>query len=163
MYRGQPIPSVTLRTIYVYPKLQFANSNEYMAYLKLVRDVKRVLPVAKMINRLIIETYEYSLTLPNDKARAKHMKKVEKGLKEQYKAEMKKLTYSQGQLLIKLIYRQSDQTSYDIIKAFMGSFKAAFYQLFAKTLGSSLKLTYDPQGEDRMIERIATLVENGQL
>lgn len=163
LYNGEIIPSVALRTIYVYPRLRFKSSKDYVAYLKLVRDVKRVLPVANMINGLIVETYEYSLTLPSGRERKKHMRNVEKGLKEQYTAEMKKLTYSQGQLLIKLIYRQSDQTSYEIIKAFMGPFKATFYQLFAKSFGSSLKVTYDPEGEDRMIERVATLVENGQL
>ena len=162
-YGGRIVPSVTLRTIYVYPRLRFKDSKEYVAYLKLVRDVKRVLPVANMINGLIVETYEYALTLPTERERKRHMRKVEKGLKEQYTAEMKKMTYSQGQLLIKLIYRQSDQTSYEIIRAFMGPFKATFYQLFAKSFGSSLKVTYDPTGEDRLTERVVTLVENGQL
>lgn len=162
-YEGRIVPSVTLRTLYVYPRLHFKDTKEYVAYLKLVRDVKRVLPVANMINRLIVETYEYALTLPTERERKRHMRKVEKGLKEQYTAQMKKMTYSQGQLLIKLIYRQSDQTSYEIIKAFMGPFKATFYQIFAKSFGSSLKVTYDPTGEDRLTERVVTFVENGQL
>ena len=145
-YHGEIIPSVTLRTIYVYPRLRFKDSKEYVAYLRLVRDVKRVLPVANMINRFIVETYEYAETLPTDRERKRHMRRVEKDLKQQYTAEMKKMTYRQGQLLIKLIYRQSDQT-----------------QLFAKSFGSSLKKTYDPEGEDRLTERVVTLVENGQL
>lgn len=163
IYKGDTIPSITIRTIYIYPQIKFKDRNEYIKYLKLVRDVKKVLPIANMINNLIIETYEYSKTLPNSRARKRHMKAVEKGLKEQFTAQMKKLTYSQGQMLIKLISRQSNQSSYDIIKAFMGSFKATTYQIFAKTFGSTLKVEYEPEGKDRMIERIVVLVLNGQL
>lgn len=163
IYKGDTIPSIIIRTIYIYPQIKFKDRNEYIKYLKLVRDVKKVLPIANMINNLIIETYEYSKTLPNARARRRHMKAVEKGLKEQFTAQMKKLTYSQGQMLIKLISRQSNQSSYDIIKAFMGSFKATTYQIFAKTFGSTLKVEYEPEGKDRMIERIVVLVLNGQL
>ena len=75
-YHGEIIPSVTLRTIYVYPRLRFKDSKEYVAYLRLVRDVKRVLPVANMINRFIVETYEYAETLPTDRERKRHMQKI---------------------------------------------------------------------------------------
>lgn len=163
IYQGDTIPSVTLRTIYVYPRIRFNTSEEYIEYRRLVYNVKKVLPIATMINNLIIETYEYSETLPNERARRKHMKAVEKGLKEQFTSQMKKLTYSQGQLLIKLIARQSNQSSYEIIKAFMGSFKASTYQMFAKTFKSTLKVEYDPEGKDRMIERVVVLVQNRQL
>lgn len=163
IYEGDTIPSVTLRTVYIYPRITFKNREEYISYLKLVRNVKRVLPIATMINNLIIETYEYVETLPTQRAKRKHMKAVEKGLKEQFTAEMKKLTYSQGQMLIKLIARQSNQSSFEIIKAFMGSFKASTYQIFAKTFGSTLKVDYDPEGEDKMIERVVVQVLNGQL
>lgn len=163
IYEGDTIPSVTLRTIYIYPKITFNTRKDYINYLKLVRDVKKVLPIANMINKFIIETYEYAETLPTKRAKRKHMKAVEKGLKEQFTAEMKKLTYSQGQMLIKLISRQCNQSSYDIIKAFMGSFKASTYQIFAKTFGSTLKVDYDPNGKDKMTERIVILVQNGQL
>lgn len=76
---------------------------------------------------------------------------------------MKKLSFSQGKLLIKLVDRQSNQTSYELVKAFMGPFKAGFYQAFASLFGASLKKEYDPEGEDRMTERIVLMVENGQL
>jgi len=125
--------------------------------------VKKVYPISKEVNRAIIETYEYLQTLPNEKARNKHIKRVEKGLKEQYTPQMKKLSFSQGKLLIKLIDRQSHQTSYELVKAFMGPFKAGFYQTFAALFGASLKKEYDPEGEDRMVERIVLQVESGQL
>lgn len=134
-----------------------------MEYYRLVRNVKKVYPISREINRTIIETYEYLQTLPNEKARQKHIKRVEKGLKEQYTPQMKKLSFSQGKLLIKLIDRQSNQTSFELVKAFMGPFKAGFYQTFASLFGASLKKEYDPEGDDRITERVVLLVESGQI
>lgn len=91
------------------------------------------------------------------------MKRVEKGLKEQYTPQMKKLTFAQGKLLIKLVDRQSNQSSYELVKAFMGPFKAGFYQTFAALFGASLKKEYDPENDDKLTERIIILVQNGQL
>ena len=88
---------------------------------------------------------------------------MEKGLKEQYTPRMKKLSFTQGKLLIKLIDRQSNSTSYELVKAFMGPFKAGFYQTFAALFGASLKKEYDPEGEDKLTERVVLLVENGQI
>ena len=124
---------------------------------------KKVYPISREINQAIIETYEYLQTLPNEKARQKHIKRVEKGLKEQYTPRMKKLSFAQGKLLIKLIDRQSNSTSYELVKAFMGPFKAGFYQTFAALFGASLKKEYDPQGEDKLTERVVLMVENGQI
>lgn len=76
---------------------------------------------------------------------------------------MKKLTFSQGKLLIKLVNRQTDSSSYELVKAFMGPFKAGFYQTFAAFFGASLKKEYHPEGEDRLTERVVLLVENGQI
>jgi hypothetical protein len=163
VYDGDTIPWVQLPTVYIYKPLKFKNAKERAEYLRLVRNVKKVYPIAKEVNKIVLETYEYLQTLPNDKARQKHIKMVEKGVKEQYTPIMKKLTFSQGKLLIKLIDRQNNQTSYELVKAFMGPFKAGFYQTFAAMFGASLKKQYDPTGKDAMVERVITLVENGQL
>lgn len=163
IYEGDTIPYINLHTVYIYKPLKFKNERERRAYYKLIRDVKKVYPISKEINHLIIETYEYLMTLPNEKARNKHIKAVEKGLKEQYTPRMKKLTYAQGKLLIKLVDRESNQNSYQLVRAFMGPFKAGFYQAFAALFGASLKKEYDPEGEDRLVERIITQIESGQL
>ena len=76
---------------------------------------------------------------------------------------MKNLSFAQGKLLIKLVDRQSNQTSFELVKAFMGPFKAGFYQTFAALFGASLKKEYDPNGEDKLTERVVILVENGQI
>jgi hypothetical protein len=163
VYQGDTIPWVQLPTVYIYKPLKFKNAKERAEYLRLVRNVKKVYPIAKQINQIVLETYEYLQTLPNEKARQRHIKAVEKGVKEQYTPIMKKLTFTQGKLLIKLVDRQNNQTSYELVKAFMGPFKAGFYQTFAAMFGASLKKQYDPTGKDAMVERVITLVENGQL
>lgn len=163
IYKGDTIPHITLKPVYVYPKLKFKNKRQEKHYNKLVRDVKKTLPIAKEVNRAVIETYEYLMTLPNEEARNHHIKLVEKGLKEQYTPRMKKLTFAQGKLLIKLINRECNQSSYQLVKAFMGPLKAGFYQTFAALFGASLKKEYHPEDEDQLTERIIILVENGQL
>ena len=163
IYNGDTIPSIQLPTVYIFKPLKFKNEKERQEYYRLIRNVKKVYPISKEINQAIIETYEYLQTLPNEKARQKHIKRVEKGLKEQYTPRMKKLSFAQGKLLIKLIDRQSNSTSYELVKAFMGPFKAGFYQTFAALFGASLKKEYDPQGEDKLTERVVLMVENGQI
>lgn len=163
VYKGDTIPCVQLRNTYVFPELRFQSRKEQQAYYRLVRNVKKTLPIARLINRTILETYEYLETLPTKKEKEKHLKRVEKGLKEQYTPMMKKLTFSQGKLLIKLVDRECNQSSYEIIKAFMGPFKAGFYQTFAALFGASLKKEYHAQDDDKLVERIVLLVENGQL
>ncbi len=163
VYKGDTIPAVQLPNVYIFRPLKFKNEKERREYYRLVRNVKKTLPLAREINRAVIETYEYIETLPDKKAREKHLKLVEKGLKEQYTPIMKKLTFSQGKLLIKLVNRQTDSSSYELVKAFMGPFKAGFYQTFAALFGASLKKEYHPEGEDRLTERVVLLVENGQI
>lgn len=163
VYEGDTIPCIDLPNVYIFKPLTFKNKREMEKYYKLIRDVKKVLPIAKEVNRAIIETYEYMMTLPNEKARRQHIKAVEKGMKEQYTPRLKKLTLTQGKLLIKLVDRQTHSTGYELVKAFMGSFKAGFYQTFATLFGASLKKKYDPAGEDALTERVIKLVENGQL
>ena len=157
------IQYVELNNIYIYPKPVFKNEKQRMAYNRLVYNIKKVLPIAKEVNKIIVETYEYLETLPNKKAKDAHMKLVEKSIKKEYTPRMKKLTYSQGKLLIKLVYRECNSSSYNLVQAFLGPVKAGFYQAFAWAFGASLKKDYDPNGVDRLTERGVLQVEAGQL
>lgn len=163
IYDGDTIPDLRMPTLYVFKPIVFKNKKKQKEYNRLVRNVKRTLPIAKEVNRAIIETYEYLLTLPDEKSRQKHLQLVEKGLKQQYTPRLKKLTFSQGKLLIKLIDRETDSSSYELVKAFLGPFKAGFYQAFAAIFGASLKKEYHPEDEDALIEQIVLQVESGQL
>ena len=154
---------VDLPEIYVYNELKFKNEKEQQAYTKLVRDVKKTLPYAKLIYNTLIETYEYIETMPDKKTKEAHLKRMEKELFNQYKPEMKKMTLTQGKLLIKLVDRECNQTSYNLVSAYLGKIRASFWNVFAGMLGASLKTAYDPKGKDAMTERVVVLVEQGLI
>ena len=160
---GDSIQYMEMNNVYVYPPVVFSSKKQAAAYMRLVKNVKTVLPIAKEANMIMMETAEYLETLPSKKAREEHMKRVEQSIMNQYKPRMKKLTYSQGKLLIKLIYRESHSSSYELIQAFLGPVRAGFYQAFAWVFGASLKKEYDPEGIDRLTERVVLMVESGQL
>ncbi len=160
---GDSVLFMKMNNVYVYPVMEIKSEKQRKAFNRLVTNVKKVLPIAKETNKIIIETYEYMQTLPDQKSRDEHMKKVEKEIYQKYKPRMKKLTYSQGKLLIKLVNRECNSSSYDIVKAFMGPIRAGFWQAFAWTFGASLKKKYKPETTDRLTERVVLMVEAGQL
>lgn len=163
MHEGDSIQYMEMNNVYVYPQLTFKNKKQAQAYMRLVTNVKKVLPIAKEARQMLIETTEYLETLPNDKAKEEHIKRVEDDIFRTYKPKMKKLTYSQGKLLIKLVDRECNSTGYDMIKAFMGPLRAGFWQVFAWGFGASLKKEYDAKGVDRLTERVVLMVEAGQI
>lgn len=160
---GDTIWCYLLPELWVYPPLKFKSEKQRRAYNRLVYNVKKVLPIAQQVNELIEETYETLEMLPTEKEKSAHISAVERDIKEMYTPQMKKLTYSQGKLLIKLVDRECNQSSYEIVQAFFGPTKATFYQIFAWTFRASLKKEYRPDDEDKLIERIVRQVETGQL
>ena len=160
---GDSIQYMEMNNVYVFPPVTFSSKRQQNAYMRLVKNVKTVLPIAKEARLIMMETAEYLETLPSKEAREEHMKRVEKSIMKEYKPRMKKLTYSQGKLLIKLIYRESNSSGYELIQAFLGPMRAGFYQAFAWAFGASLKKQYDPEGIDRLTERVVLMVEAGQL
>ena len=157
------IPYVELNNVYVYPEPTFTDPRQRAAYNRLVRNVKKVLPIAKEVNRIIVETYDYLQTLPTKKAKDQHLKFVEKSIREEYTPRMKKLSYQQGKLLIKLVYRECGNSAYGTLNAILGPVRAGFWQAFAWTFGASLTKKYDPNGVDKITERVVRQVESGQL
>lgn len=162
-YKGKTIPHVIFPTLPKYAPMQFNSEKEREEYNRLVYNVKKVLPWAKLAKLTIIETYEYLETLPDKRSRDEHIKQVEAGLKKQYAPALKKLTRSQGKLLIKLVNRECNMTGYNIAKAFIGSFKANLYQGIAVLFGNSLNKKYDPEGDDKYTERVVRMVEAGVI
>ena len=163
LHEGDSIQYMEMNNVYVYPQLTFKNRKQADSYMRLVKNVKTVLPIAKEARQMLIETTEFLETLPDQKSKDEHIKRVEDDIYRTYKPKMKKLTYSQGKLLIKLIDRECNSSSYDMIKAFMGPIRAGFWQVFAWGFGASLKKEYDPEGVDRLTERVVLMVEAGQI
>lgn len=160
---GDSIQYMEMSNVYVYPQMTFSSKRQQNSYMRLVNNVKKTLPLAKEVRQILIETAEYLEMLPDEKSKQEHIKRVEQSIIKEYKPKMKKLTYSQGKLLIKLIDRECHSSSYEMIKAFMGPIRAGFWQVFAWGFGASLKKEYDPTGTDRLTERVVLMVEAGQI
>jgi hypothetical protein len=163
LYANDTTMLAILPDIYVYPTFSFKDTEEEKQFRKLVRDVKKTLPYSKLIYETLIETYEYLETIPTEKKRQEHLKKMEKELYAEYMPVLKTMTLSQGKLLIKLIDRECNQNSYAIIKAFLGSGRANFWNGIGSILGANLKTEYDPKGKDHVTEKVIQLVEAGLL
>lgn len=162
---GDTVRMIEMNDIYVYPKLKFKNKKQEEFYWRTVRDVRKALPYAKAAGEALLETYEYIQTIPDKKDREKHLSVMEKDIVAQYKPAIMKFTKNQGKVLLKLINRETDQSSYNIVKAFLGTFRASFWQTFGRFFGMNMKAGYNPDKneEDAIIERIATLMEQGVL
>lgn len=163
--KGDTIYKVILNPIKVFPAERFRSKEEEEYYWKTVRDVKRTLPYAKLINSTLQETYEYLETYPTQKEKEEYLRQFEKVVFNQYKPEMKKLTKNQGKMLIKLVNRETNQRSYYIVKAFMGAFRAGFWQTFGRFFGVNMREGFHPESDknDAMIERICVRIEQGTL
>ena len=159
---GDSIQYMELSSVYVYPELTFKSKRQQQAYTRLVKNVKKVLPLAKQVRQIIIETAEFTETLP-PKERDAHLKRVEQAIVKEYKPQMKKLTFSQGKLLIKLVDRECNSTAYEAMQAFIGPVRSGMWQAFAWMFGASLKKGYDAEGTDKLTERVVLMVEAGQL
>ncbi len=162
---GDTVPNWLLPQFYVYPPLTFKSAKQEKFYWRTVRDVKKTLPYAKMVAKLLKEIDRDMEKLPTEKERKKYMEAKEDELVATYKPILKQFTLSQGKMMIRLVDRECDRTSYQLIKQFRGGFRAVFWQGFAKMLGANLKTEYDPDKteDDAIVERVINLVEAGQL
>ena len=162
---GDTMLVIHMRELPVYPPLKFKNKKEEEEYWRTVRDVKLLLPYAKLVSETLIETYEYIETFPTQKEREAYLKSMEKSIFEQYKPIFRRFSKRQAKVLIKLIQRETNQSSYEIVKAFLGGARATFWQGFGKLFGVSLKGQFKPDKnkDDAILERVASKVERGIL
>ena len=152
-----------MQDVWVYPQMVFTSKKQERFYWRTVRDVKKTLPFAKELAiEMRVADHQLAL-LPDDKARRKWWKQHEKYLFKKYENDFRRMTASQGQMLMKLMDRESDKTSYDIIKHYRGKASANFWQFVAKLFKNDLKEEYDASDKDRIVERVINLVEAGQL
>ena len=162
---GDSVLMLVMNEVTIFPPMKFKNKKQEQFYWRTVRDVKKTLPYAKLICSTLLETYEYIETFPTQKEREEYLKKMEKDVFEQYKPALRQFTKSQARLLVKLIQRETNQSGYDILKAFLGTFRAGFWQAFGKLFGVNLKGQYHPESnsDDAIIERVCVAVEQGAI
>ncbi|MBR6508059.1 MAG: DUF4294 domain-containing protein [Paludibacteraceae bacterium] len=152
-----------LHDVYVYPPLQFKSKKQEKFYWKTVRDVRKTLPYAKLITADMAQADVELAKLPTDKERRKWWRQYERYLYKKYEKDFRNMYSSQGRMLMLLMDRETDKTSYELIKKYKGKASADFWQFVAKLFKNDLKEEYDATDKDRIIERVITLVEAGQL
>lgn len=152
------IPEIT-----IYPSPRFKNRYELWRYQRLVHNVKKAYPYAKMAGNILQDVDRRLAEFPSDKGRKKYVNSIEDEIRSKFEDEVKKLTITQGRILIKLIDRETGNTTYDVLQTIKGNFSAVFWQAIARVFGSTLKSDYDPYGEDWLIEQIILMIESGQL
>ena len=160
---GDTLWVAELDEVYIFPTKKFKSRRERRRYTRLIYNVKKAYPWAKLAGEKLAKVEVELMALETEKEQKDYMKQVEKELLKDYKDDLKKLTVTQGRILIKLVDRETGDTSYELVKELRGKISAVFWQALARLFGSNLKSEYDAEGEDRLIEEIVVLIENGQL
>ena len=159
---GDTLAVIQLNSAYCFNKKRFRNRKHEENYLRMVRDVKKTLPIAKDARRLMTDAYLATQDM-NDRQQKEYFKKLEKDLFAEYKPRLKKLNYRQGKLLVRLVDRECDRQTYAIIREFLGKRRAFFWNMFGKMFGVSLKAEWEPDGKDRELEDVCIQVEQGLI
>jgi hypothetical protein len=164
VHDGDTIYTTELTEALIEPqKRKTASNSDLRQYRRLIYNVKKVYPYAKLAGEKFGEVTAHLQTLKTNKEQKEYIKQLEKDILNQYEEELKNLTVTQGRILIKLIDRETSKTSYDVVKELRGSFQAAFWQAIARLFGSNLKTEFDPEGEDKLLNEIVIMIEKGQL
>jgi Domain of unknown function (DUF4294) len=160
---GLTLPEVEIKEVTVYAHPQFAKKSDFRKYERLVYNIKKVYPYALLVRNKLLKVNSDMGNLKSDKERKEYMKKVEKEVFADYEGDIRDMTITQGRILIKLIDRETQNTSYSLIKDYRGKLSAAFWQGIARIFGTNLKEEYDPVGEDFLIESIIQEIDAGNL
>jgi len=160
---GVTMPEVEIKEVTVVARPGSARRNEYRKYERLISNVKRVYPYALMVRERLNKVNEDLKNITGEKGRKEYIKNVEKDVFAEYENGIRNMTITQGRLLIKLIDRETQNTSYVLIRDYRGKFTAAFWQGIARIFGTNLKEEYDPYGDDALIEYIIREVDAGRL
>ena len=160
---GVTLPEVEIKEVTVYAHPQFPRKSDFRKYERLVYNLKKVYPYALIVRNRLSKVDEELSNIRSDKERKDYLKKVEKDVFANYEGDIRDMTITQGRLLIKLIDRETQNTSYALIKDYRGKLAAAFWQGIARIFGSNLKEEYDPYGEDSLIETIILEIDAGRL
>ena len=160
---GDTVALIDVSPVIIFPPLKVGTKWETARYDRLVYNVKKVYPYAKLAGQQL-KIYKTILdTITTERARKLFIKKAEKELEAKFGDEIKDLSYSQGKILIKLIYRETGNSTFDIVKELRGGFSAFIWQTLARIFGYDLKTNYDPTGSDQAIEQIVVKIEAGAL
>ena len=161
---GDTIPMSYIKEVTIEGFIAPLTAAEQQKYAKLIRNVKKTYPYAKQAGKLL-ESYNLAMKDMDKKSQKKLMKQAEDEIERRFGTEIKKLSRSQGTVLIRLIDRETGSDSYSLVKELRGSFRAFFYQSIGKLFGYNLRSKYNPQAneEDRIIEKIIYGIETNRI
>lgn len=160
---GDTLLVVPLKEVQIYGFKPPKNNWQARRLTKLIYNVKKVYPYAKIAGIKLMEYNDTLTKIESKRKRRKFMKQIEDEIENEFGQDLRKLTISQGKILIKLIYRETDNTSYEILQELRGKFIAFFWQALARIFGYDLKIKYEPEHRDRRIETIVKMIETGQI
>jgi len=160
---GDTIYMSNIEEAVIQPRKRAAAKRDLRQYRRLIYNVKKVYPFAKLAGDKFGEVTAHLQTLKTGKEQREYIRQIEEDILKQYEEDLKNLTVTQGRILIKLIDRETNKTSYEVVKDLRGSFQAAFWQAIARIFGSNLKTEFDAEGEDKVLNDIMIMIENGQL
>jgi len=148
----------------IYP-IVFKNRWEHWKYRRLIRNVKAAYPYAKIAGSKLKDLDLRLASMRNERQKKQFIDKTEDQLRDEFEDNLKNLTITQGRILIKLVYRETGNTTYQVVQDVKGNFSAGFWQAVARVFGSNLKTPYSPETdeEDKLIEYIIQLIEMGML
>lgn len=153
----------SIATVHILPVYVFDRPADLRRYRRLVDAVKKVYPIAKIARAKMADMEKVLCSLPTKKEQKAYIKGVYNEIKEEYTPVLKRMTRTQGKVLLKLIDRETEYTAYEVLREFRGGFIAGFWQGVSKIFGQNLKAEYDREGEDRIIEQIVLYYEAGLL
>lgn len=157
------MPEIEIKEVTILARPRASKRNEYRKYEKLILNIKRVYPYAIMVRARLEKVNEDMKNIKDEKSRKEYIKNVEKDVFGEYEDDMRQMTITQGRLLIKLIDRETQNTSYELIKVYRGRLTAVFWQGIARIFGTNLKDQYDAYGDDALIELIIRDIDAGKL
>jgi hypothetical protein len=160
---GVKMPEVEIKEVQIHARPSREHKREFRQYERLVSNIKRVYPYALIVRTKLKDVNDHLRDIPQERDRKRYLRDVEKNVFKEYQDDIEDMTITQGKLLIKLIDRETQNTSYDLIRDYRGKFSAAFWQGVARIFGTNLKEEYDPYGDDALIELIINEIDAGRL
>jgi len=160
---GDTIAHIQIQEVVKKGRRKFKSNREMQQYYKLIRNLKVTHPYAQIAKNKLFEMDAHIRTLHSKKEIESYIKKTEKEMRAEFEKKLVKLTVSQGKMLIKLIDRETGRSSFELVKELKGGFSAGFWQGVARIFGSNLKTKFDPNGEDKVLNDLIYLYEQGLL
>jgi hypothetical protein len=160
---GEKLPEIDIKEVTITGRKTALEGFQKWRYERMVFNVKKVYPYSLIVREKLRQVNDSLVRIAGEKDRKRYLKDIEKQVFRDYEDDIRNMTITQGKILIRLIDRETESTSFDLIKEYRGKVAASFWQGIARIFGTNLKETYDPMGDDLLIEIIIGEIEAGRI